>query len=107
MRWDDNLGRYLIHRSEVMSAIFNAIKRGTVMRFPAWKYFKQPYAGDMLSIFSEYNERMHMTQYKKSPNNTDDSFHSMTLGFLASMIDNPRPDIFVPSARIDQQLAYA
>lgn len=107
MRWDDNLGRYLVHRSEVMSAIFNAIKRRTVMRFPAWKHFAQPYAGDMLSIFSEYNERMHMTQYKKSPNNTDDSFHSMLLGFLVSMIDQPRPDIFVPSARIDQQLSNA
>jgi hypothetical protein len=102
MRWDGRLGRYIIHRSEVMSAIFNAIKRGNVFRFPAWKDFAQPFAADMLSIFSEYNERMHMTQYKKSPSNTDDSFHTLLYLFLASMIDNPRPDVFVPNASIDR-----
>jgi hypothetical protein len=107
MRWDGRLGRYVIHRSEVMSSIFNAIKRGSVFRLPSWKDFATPFAADMLSIFSEYNERMHMTQYKKSPNNTDDSFHSLLFMFLASMLDQPRPDIFVPSARIDRLLDEA
>jgi len=107
MRWDNKLGRYVVHRNEVMSKVFNAIKRGTVFKFPAWKDFATPFAADMLSIFSEYNERYHMTQYKKSPNNTDDSFHSLLLCFVASMLDMPRPDIFVPSASIDQQLVEA
>lgn len=105
MRWDSRLGRFVIHRSEVMSAIFNAIKRRDVFRFPAWKDFANPFAADMLSIFSEYNERMSMTQYKKSPNNTDDSFHALLFLFLASMMDTPRTDIFVPNARIDQMIA--
>jgi hypothetical protein len=105
MKWDAQLGRYVIHRSEVMSAIFNAIKRGNVFRFPSWKDFAQPFAADMLSIFSEYNEFMHMTQYKKTPNNTDDSFHALLFMTCASMLDVPRPDIFVPSAMIDQRLA--
>jgi len=30
--------------------------------------------------------------------------HAITLCFLASMIDFPRPDIFVPNERIDRQL---
>lgn len=104
MKWDSQLGRYIIHRSEVMSAIFNAIKRGTVYKFPAWKDFAAPYAADMLSIFSEYNEHMHMTQYKKSSNNTDDSFHALLFLTCVSMLDTPRPDIFVPSAAIDRRL---
>lgn len=104
MRWDSKLGRYLINRSEVMSAIFNAIKRRVNYVFPRWEDFRDPFAADMLSIFSEFNERMHQTQYKRSPNNTDDSFHSLLFCHLASMLDYERPDIFVPSARIDQQL---
>jgi len=104
MRWDEALGRYIIHRSEVMSAMFNAIKRGSVVRFPAWKYFKSPFAADMLSIFSEYSEKMHMTQYKKSANNTDDSFHAFLYCFLSSMIDIPRPDVFIPSQAVDRML---
>lgn len=105
MRWDGRLGRYIIHRSEVMSAVFNAIKRGGVFVFPAWKDFQTPFAADMLSIYSEYNDRRHMTQYKRSPNNTDDSFHSMLYMFLASMLDQPRPDVFVPNARVDRILS--
>lgn len=107
MEWDSQLGRYKLHRSEVMSAIFNAIKRGDVFRFPSWRDFSSPFASDMLSIFSEYNEHMHMTQYKKSPNNTDDSFHSLLLTFVASMLDTPRPDVFVPNAAVDRRLQDA
>jgi intein/homing endonuclease len=104
MKFDAAKGRFLIHRSEVMSAIFNAIKRRTVFRFPKWSEFGSPFGSDMLSIFSEYNERTRMTEYKKSPNTTDDSFHALLLCFIVSMIDNPRPDIIVPSAKIDREL---
>lgn len=104
MNWDGQLGRYLLHRSEVMSAIFNAIKRGGVVSFPKWSEFENPFAKDFLSIFSEYNEKMHMTQYKKSPNNTDDTFHAFLLSFVVSMLDIPRPDVFVPNASVDRLL---
>ena len=97
-------GLFLIHRSEVMSAVFNAIKRRSVFRFPKWSEFGSPFGSDMLAIFSEYNERTRMTEYKKSPNTTDDSFHALLLCFVVSMIDNPRPDIIVPSAKIDREL---
>ena len=45
-----------------------------------------------------------MTEYRKSPNTTDDTFHSLVFCLLASMVDNPRPDIIVPSAKIDRYL---
>ena len=45
-----------------------------------------------------------MTEYKKSPNTTDDSFHALVFCFLASMVDNPRPDVIVPNLKIDKHL---
>jgi hypothetical protein len=104
MKYDSNKGRFLVHRSEVMSAVFNSIKRRSVFRFPKWSEFGAPFGSDMLAIFSEYNERTRMTEFKKSPSTTDDSFHSLVLCFLASLIDNPRPDIIVPSSERDAKL---
>jgi intein/homing endonuclease len=103
MKFDAAKGRFLIHRSEVMSAVFNAIKR-RVFKFPKWSEFGNPFGSDMLAIFSEYNERTRMTEYKKAHNTTDDSFHALLLCFIVSMIDHPRPDIIVPSAKIDREL---
>lgn len=96
--WRPGLNHFLVHRTEVMSDIFNAIKRRNVFRFPNWEQFQTPYAQDMLSIFSEYNEQIRQNVYKKSPNNTDDTFHAILLCFLASMIRNPRPDVIAPNA---------
>lgn len=98
VKWEDGLKRFLVHRTEVMSDIFNAIKRRDVFRFPNWDQFQNPYASDMLNIFSEYSEQLRMNVYKKSPNCTDDTFHSILLCFLASMLRNPRPDVVAPTA---------
>lgn len=97
VEWDEKLRRWKINRSEVMSDIFNAIKRRDVFQFPCWEDFAEPYARDMLNIFSEYNEQRRMNQYKHSPGTSDDTFHSITYCFLASMIDLPRPDIIAPN----------
>ena len=96
VRWEDGLKRFLVNRTEVMSDIFNAIKRRDVFRFPSWEEFQNPFASDMLNIFSEYNEQRRENAYKKSPNTTDDTFHSILLCFLASMIKFPRPDVVAP-----------
>jgi hypothetical protein len=96
VKWEDGLKRYLINRTEVMSDIFNAIKKRTVFRFPMWEQFQNPYGNDMLNIFSEFNEQRRENAYKKSPSATDDSFHSILLCFLTSMIDRPRPDVIAP-----------
>ena len=94
--YDSHLKRWMVNRSEVMSDVFNAIKRGNVFRFPRWEDFYDPYAKDMLNIFSEYNERRRVNEYKHSPAAPDDSFHSIVYCFLASMLDRPRPDVIAP-----------
>lgn len=96
VRWDKKLLRWMVHRTEIMSAIFTAIKRGTVFEFPRWEEFRDPYGQDMLNIYSEYNEKLRMTQYEHTPGTTDDTFHSILYCFLVSMIRRPRPDVIAP-----------
>lgn len=102
VRWENRLQRWIVHRTEVMSAIFSAIKRGNVFEFPRWKEFKDPYGQDMLNIYSEYNERLRMTQYEHTPGKTDDTLHSILYCFLVSMIVRPRPDIISPSKEAER-----
>lgn len=103
VRFIPKLGNYTLHRTEVMSDIFNAIKRGPgVVRFPNWKQWKEPFASDMLNIFSEYSEQMRMIQYKNSPGKSDDTMHAVLYCFMASMFIHPRPDIQVPLSEADQ-----
>lgn len=97
VRWEPKLLRWVAHRTEVMSAIFNALKRGTVFELPRWSEFKEPYGQDMLNIYSFYNEKLRMIQYDHTVGKTDDTLHSILYCFLASMIIKPRPDIIAPS----------
>jgi hypothetical protein len=99
VKWEPNLRRHLVHRTEVMSDIFNAIKRRNVFRFPDFQQFEDPFAADFLNIFSEYNEQTRQIEYKKTPDCTDDSFHSVLYCFLASMLKIPRFDILNPTAK--------
>lgn len=92
---DERLARFLVHRTEIMSDIFSAIKRGQ-LEFPRWEEFHQPFAEDMLNIFSEYNETLRMIMYTHRPDRPDDAFHSILYCFLGSMIVRPRPDIIAP-----------
>lgn len=101
LEFDTKLGRFKVHRTEVMSDIFNAIKRRKI-DFPRWEEFKEPFGGDMLNIFSEYNETLRMVQYDSSVGKPDDSFHSVLYCFLASMLVKPRPDILIPKREVDQ-----
>ena len=104
MSYDSDKGRYMVHRSEIMSVVFNAIKRRDVFRFPNWQEFQSPFGNDFLAIFSEYNERRRITEFKKSPNTTDDAFHSFVFCFMASLVDHPRVDLIIPNAKVDRQL---
>ena len=90
--WEPSLRRYMCHRSEVMSDLFNALKR-RMIDLPNWDDFCDPYGQDILNIFVEYNDRLRINEYKHSPGKTDDSFHSILYCLLASMIQHPRPDI--------------
>jgi hypothetical protein len=99
VKWDPELKRFLVHRTEVMSDMFNAIKRRNVIRFPMWEHFEKPFGEDLLSIFSEYNDRTRQIEYKHAPGHTDDAFHSILLCFLASMLRVPRLDVLNPTAK--------
>ena len=96
VEFDVKLRRYKVFRTEVMSDIFNAIKRGNVFEFPRWAEFQQPYAADFCNIFAEYNETLRMLQYDHRPDRPDDSFHAVLYCFLASMIKFARPDVLTP-----------
>ena len=75
-----------------MSDLFTTIKR-KLIDLPNWEDFKEPFGQDILNIFSEYNNRLRMEEFKHAPGKTDDSFHSILYCLLASMIQHPRPDL--------------
>jgi hypothetical protein len=93
--WQPQLRRFMCHRTEVMSDVFNALIRKQIA-LPNWDDFFEPYGQDILNIFSEYSKQLRMTIYNHSPGTTDDTFHSIVYCFLASMIKYPRPDIMAP-----------
>ena len=95
VEWDNGMRRWKVHRTEVMSDIFNAMRRRQVV-LPNWGEFETPYADDITNIFSEYNNAQRMTQYSHAKDKPDDSFHSILYCMLASMLIIPRPDIILP-----------
>jgi hypothetical protein len=92
VQWNPKLKRFTVARTEVMSDIFNAIKRGK-LEFPRWQEWKEPAGQDMLNIYSEMNKRLGMIQYSHGLDKPDDTFHTVLYCMLASMFDYPRPDI--------------
>lgn len=105
--YENRIQRFVVHRSEVMSDIFAAIKRRNVFEFPRYEEFQVPYAQDILNIYSEYNEKQRMIVYGHRPDRPDDSFHSIIFCFLGSMIRRPRPDIITPRREIGGQPQYS
>lgn len=89
------LHRFITFRSLVMADIFQAIKKCKI-RFFTWDKFREPFAADMMSIRSEYNEAMKILQYIKIPGIPDDTFHAVGYSLMVSMLDIRRPDIFAP-----------
>jgi len=94
LRWDGKLGRFLVRKHEVMSDIFEAIKR-RVFLFPRWEEMDGYLAQEMLNIHSEYNESRGITEFSHSPKSPDDGYHALVYCFLVSSIKQPRPDVFV------------
>ncbi len=94
--YDPKMLRWKIHRSEVMSAIFEAIKKGKA-EFPCWDDFERPFAEDMTNIYSEYNEKLRMIMYDHKQGQPDDTFHAFLFCWLASMLVVRRPDIIAPT----------
>jgi hypothetical protein len=100
-KWEPALGRFILHRTEIMSDVFNAIKRRNIL-LPNWNEMNDPstspnsYASDMLNIFSEFSRQLRMVQYNRNPSRPDDTFHSILYCLMASMLIKPRPDIIIP-----------
>lgn len=101
-KWNPLLGRYMLHRTEVMSQVFNAIKRQREVEFPCWEEFEKPHGQDMLNIYSEQNKMLRMNQYKHAVDKPDDSFHSFLYSWLVSMLMIRRPDIIRPNRETAQ-----
>tara|TARA_B000000460_G_C21531246_1_gene400834 strand:- start:665 stop:2302 length:1638 start_codon:yes stop_codon:yes gene_type:complete len=94
--FDKSLHRFMVNRTEALMSVINAINRGDEFVFPKWEDIEYPFASDMLSVFTEYNESRRTTVIQRTPGTTDDTLHSLTYCFLASMIKYPRPDIITP-----------
>jgi hypothetical protein len=95
VQYQPTLGRFMVRRTEILLDVIESIKRGE-WEFPRSAEFMSPFGEDMTSVFSEYNESMNSWTITKSPGATDDTLHSVTMGFLASMLVHPRHDILTP-----------
>jgi hypothetical protein len=91
--------RYMAVRTEVMSDLFNAVKRKQI-EFPNWDEFEDPHGTDFLNIFAKYNNTLRMLQYDHRPDRPDDTMHAVLYCFLASMLKFPRPDIIAPNREL-------
>ncbi len=109
--YDQKMGRWKAARTEILSDVFNAIKRASrdrrMVEFPRWEEFEEPYANDLLNIFSEHNAIINQIQYKHSPDKPDDTMHAVTYCMLASSLKIPRTDIFIPRPDHGRQINVA
>ena len=94
--FDTTLHRFMVNRTEALMAVINALNRKDEFSLPRWEDFETPFGTDLMSVFTEYNEARRTTVINRTPGTTDDTLHSMTYCFLASMIRHPRPDILAP-----------
>jgi len=77
IKWDKIGIRWQLQRNLVMSELFYDIKSGYVA-FPRWEQF-EPYAKDILAIYSEYSDYMREIRYDHKTSDPDDFFHSLLL----------------------------
>mgnify|MGYP001580527162 CR=1 FL=1 len=100
-RFSEELGYWQVRRTEIMAATFDCIKRGDVFVFPRWEETEDPLGSDLMAVISEYNQKMHMTQYSRTPGVPDDGHHSLGYALFGACLRNPRPDIYVPGSSVD------
>ena len=84
-----------------MQDVFTLIKKGPVsggIAFPSWDEM-EPYANDILSIYSEYSERRRELVFDHPRNVPDDFLHTIVYAFLVSQFDHRRPDLNLPGVR--------
>lgn len=101
IEYNRDLRRFIVFRSEVMSDIMHAVKRGKI-RLPDFEEFCDPYAQDFCNITAEYNNTQRVMQYGHGHNMPDDTFHSVLYCFLASVNWRRRPDVLSPLQEDDR-----
>lgn len=94
--FNKDLHHWMVNRTEALTTLINAINRKDEIRFPAWGDWEFPFAQDLLSVYTEYNNSRTQMVVTKAPGTSDDTLHSMMYCWLASMIEHPRPDILAP-----------
>lgn len=96
VRYSAELGRYLVNKTEVMDVLFMALREG-YFTLPQWSEFAYPCGQDILNIFAEHSQGdTHKFSYSHS--GTDDTWHSIVFGYLASYISgNPTPQVLYPN----------
>lgn len=102
LEWKANFRRFHAVRTEVLSDVFNAIKRKQIA-FPSWTSFEDPHGHDFLNVYAKYNNQLRMLQYDHRPDRPDDTMHATTYALLVSMLVFPRPDIIAPNREIANQ----
>lgn len=101
--WNANKLVFVLHRTEIMTDFFSAMKR-RVVRWPNWAQFEKPFGQDIRNIYSEFSPTLRILLYNHRKGLTDDTFHSGLYCLLASMIVHPRFDIIVPTKTGDLEL---
>lgn len=95
VKYDADRNVYTTHRSRVLGLAFELIKRGPVSQgtcFPQWDQF-EPFAEDILSVYSEYSRIRKQIVYDHPRTQPDDFLHTMVYALLASMHDVRRKDL--------------
>jgi hypothetical protein len=100
VRWDKDAHRWVTHRSRVMEDAFTLIRRGPHrggVVFPRWEEM-EPFAKDILGIYSDYSERRREVVFDHPPNKPDDFFQTFVYALLVSQQVVPRHDLQAPIA---------
>jgi hypothetical protein len=100
VKYDAERNVYTTHRSRVLELVFELIRRGPVSQgicFPNWDHF-EPFANDILSVYSEYSRLRRQIVYDHPRTQPDDFLHTMIYALLASLNDVRRPDLITPAA---------
>ena len=79
-RWNGKLGAFTLNRTESITLIFNALKKG-IIRFPS-ALDMDLFFEDILNIYAEYDEEVGTLRYVNS--GPDDFFHALLYAIFAS-----------------------
>lgn len=99
IKWEPRLLRWEANRSPVMRDIIDAVNSGKIVFPHVDDMMKYNFFGEFTSIFLERaitKRGIERVVYHKEHGRTDDGFHSLLYGVLASILLHPRPDIIVP-----------